>query len=221
MGVYGWLSRVGARTFIVGEIASVIMLAKSCAAPPACEGETCPTGGSAGAAGSPEGGTGGVGGTGGTLTAGSGGTGAGGAATGGSGTGATGGGGTTGSTGGAGGSGGCELYQCAANDCGLVDNGCEAVVDCGGCGEQSGPEDGPMVCSASHACECPAEGDSPEAMGKCGANTDNPTVPQWCAEHGGCHTALCGTPPVPKVPETCRYGGGLDSGVQVWCCATP
>ena len=221
MGVYGWLSRVGARTFIVGEIVSVILFAKSCAAPPPCADETCATGGSAGAAGSAEGGSGGAGGTGGDVTTGTGATGAGGAATGGSGGtgGATGGGGSTGSTGG---SGGCALYQCAASDCGTVDNGCEAVVDCGGCGEQSGPDDGPMVCGAAHSCECPAEGDSPEAMALCdGTVVQVVGVAEWCAAHGGCHTARCGTPPVPKVPETCRYGGAKADESQVWCCATP
>lgn len=222
----GWLVRLGSRAYIVGEITSAVLLAKSCEqpAPPPCE--TCGTGGSDTSASS-------SGGSGGDETTGTGAVGGGGDATGGSGgTGAAGGtggaGGSTVSSGGTGGSGGCPVYECGAKDCGIVDNGCEAVADCDQtetgavtCASQNAGQDmgGPMTCGADHLCHCPLEGGSVEAVAKCAEpNPDNPGIDEWCALQGGCDPAHCGTPPVPKVSDSCKYGGELN-GKSLWCCA--
>jgi hypothetical protein len=120
---------------------------------------------------------------------------------------------------------------CQPKDCGLVDNGCEGVPDCGNCGQQSaagmgGEFGGPMTCGASHLCECPPEGNTAAAVVKCNGASGDALVAEWCAAHGGCDTALCGAPPVPKVPvDVCKYGGTIkptpDTYLDIWCCITP
>lgn len=215
-----WLSSLGARTWIVGEIVSVVLLAKSCATPP---GET---GGAGGEGGSVTASAGGEGGSGGLNTGGGGegGTGAGGSATGGS----------VASTGGTGGTGGCEpTVACDAKSCGVVDDGCGVELNCDvkdpntgmpvTCATQNAGQDqgGPMTCGGGHTCECPAEGNSPEAMALCQGAGAEPAVNDWCVQHGGCSTALCGLPPVPKAPETCIVSGQEAAAGLIWCCAIP
>lgn len=212
---FGWAS---SRTFIAGEIALLIFMAKACSQKPQDETTTSTTGtvetgGSGGTGGSED-----VGGSDPTGTGGEAGAGAATGGSGGSGTGATGGAGGSGTS--TGGSVACEVYTCGAKDCGLVDDGCPEPADCGGCGKQSGNTPGPMTCGADNLCECPAEGDTPEAVALCnGAVVQVIGVADWCASQGGCHTALCGTPPVPKVPTSCHYGGALADETQIWCCA--
>lgn len=220
------------RTFVVVEVV-VSVLVSQCAQEVPCDTDLCAAGGG-GEAG--QGGSGGDGGAGGETTTGGGGSGAeggqGGSETGGGGAGGVGGVGGVGGQGGDGGAGGstCQpTFACGPKDCGLVDDGCGTTLDCDAndsgdpvtCQTQGGGTPGPMTCGADHVCHCAEEGNTVAAMVKCGAQTDNPTVPAWCAENGGCSTALCGAPPVVKAPEHCKYGGGLQDGTQVWCCVNP
>lgn len=219
-----FLIRLGSRLHVVGEIVALVMLVKSCEQP----AETSGTGGSTTTATTTDGGGGGD--TGGM--AGSGG------ATGGSGgetvTGGTGGATVTGG-GGSGGTGGTTAcvpsFACGPKDCGMVDDGCGTMLDCDKpsgigdpvtCASQNANQDmgGPMTCGAEHTCECPAEG-SQEAADLCdGTVVQVPGVAEFCSA-AGCDASLCGTPPVAKVPESCRYAGAKADGTQVWCCAKP
>ena len=212
-----FLIRLGSRAYIVGEIASAILLAKG------CEGAetTTSSSGSGGEATTSSTGAGGTGGD-----AGSGGSGAAGgsettASSGGSG-GVCGSGGAGGAatTTGSGGTGGCEPVACEAKGCGEVDN-CGEQLDCGTCTEQLGDPNnpGPMTCGAAHTCECPAEGNSAAAMALC-AGAQVPAIADFCAATG-CDASLCGSPPVPKVPAGCGYAGALADETQVWCCKKP
>jgi hypothetical protein len=110
-----------------------------------------------------------------------------------------------------------------------VDDGCGALLNCDAtlgdpvtCASQNASQDmgGPMVCGEDHLCHCPPEGNSPAAMALCdGTVVMVPGVAEYCASHGGCDTAYCGTPPVAKRPEHCKYGGGFTTEEQIWCCA--
>lgn len=226
----GAVMGLGSRLSVVSIAILIAVLTSDCGKP--CEGVDCNTGGG-GEAG--QGGSGGDGGAGGETTAGDGGSGAEGGQ-GGAGGSETGGGGSggVGGQGGAGGAGGgpcVPTFACGPKDCGIVDDGCGTMLNC----DDPGPgdpitcashqanqwTDGPMTCGEDHLCHCPAEGDTAAAMAKCGAESDNPGVPAWCEENGGCHTAFCGTPPVAKVPPNCLYGGGLSDELQIWCCIDP
>lgn len=242
-----FLASLGSKTYLIaGLVTSIQLLGKSCAEEPcapgldACEiGGAAGDGGTAGAAGEGgEGGTGAAGGQGGEVTGGAGGTGG---ATGGGGAGgstaSTGGAGGAGGVGGQGGTGGAcvSTFACGPKDCGMVDDGCGVMLDCDAtpegpvtCSTQSGgapegPDGGPMVCNAqTHTCDCVPEGGSAEATALCdGTVVQVPGVAESCAMNGGCDAALCGTPPVPKVPSNCLYGGAKQDGTQIWCCTMP
>ena len=228
------LIRLGSRLHVVGEVTALLVLVKSCAAPPApppCQGDACETGG---------GGSGGETATGGST----GGTpdgGAGGAAGGQAGSTSSGGmGGSGGSTGGAtGGTGGCEpTFVCGPKDCGMVDDGCGTMLDCDNpdgigdavtCKTQQDGETGPMTCGADHVCHCdpPAPEYAQAAADLCQGAKADPNVSAWCASQGGCTTALCGDTSAPKTPGLCVYGGTLKvvpndptTWIPVWCCST-
>ena len=218
--------RLGSRLHVVGEIVALAMLVKSCTADGVCSGEPCDTGVAGGVtsvAGGGSGGdggdAGGMGGEGGLIATGGGGSG-----------GATG--GVAGGTGGTGGAGGACVpsFACGPKDCGMVDDGCGTMLDCDHsmpgdpvtCASQNANQGmgGPMTCGAEHTCECPAEG-SQEAADLCdGTVVQVPGVAEFCSA-AGCAASLCGTPPVAKVPESCRYAGAKADGTQVWCCAKP
>ncbi len=130
-------------------------------------------------------------------------------------------GGSTTSLSGSGGTGGtCEGYVCQPKDCGVVDNGCDPVADCGGCG------DNPMTCGGANTCECAPEGNSVAAMAFCEGAKAEPAVNDWCVQHGGCSTALCGSTASTKTPDTCIFSGQAlkpvpqdpNTWVNVWCC---
>ena len=226
-----FLTRLGSRLHVVGEIVALVLMVKSCEQP----AETGAGGGTTTAT-TTDGGGGAGGDTGGM--AGSGG------ATGGSGgeamTGGTGGSTVTGG-GGSGGTGGTTAcvpsFVCGPKDCGMVDDGCGTMLDCDKpsgigdpvtCATEGGGETGPMTCGADHVCHCDAEGNSPAAMEKCEGAMAEPAVDAWCAAQGGCDTALCGSSSAPKTPETCIYGGALKPNpqdpttwIQIWCCSAP
>lgn len=233
MNLVKFLVGLGSRSYVLSVlVTSIVVGASECGTVP-CEGDTCETGGGGSAGEGGDGGTGGDGGAGGETVVGGGGSGgeAGQGGAGGSG-GAT----TTSETGGggAGGEGGgpcVPSFACGPKDCGMVDDGCGTMLDCddpGFTGEPScktqfsgANDDGPMVCNMdTHACECPAEGNSPAAAALCdGTVVQVVGVAAFCEDGGGCSTAFCGVPPVAKVPEHCRYGGEL-SGSSVWCCTS-
>lgn len=216
------LIRFGSRPVVVGEVAALLLFAKACVAPPPpCQGDACETGGGGSGGETAMGGSmGGIpdGGSGGATGGQSGSTSSGGM------------GGSGGATGGTtGGAGGCEpTFVCGPKDCGMVDDGCGKMldcdatlngkVDCSSLDNWSGATGSPMTCGEDHLCHCPPEGNSPEAMALCnGTVVQVPGIEQFCSVTG-CDPSLCGTPPVPKVPDSCRYAGAKADGTQVWCC---
>ena len=161
---------------------------------------------------------------------------------GGSGGGGGGQGGAPSSSGGSGGSGGSCIPTAACDygvNCGMMDDGCGDKLDCdyvdpsqpATCAANGSPlvETGPMVCSPAHVCVCPPEGDTTEAMSFCEGDAAEPAVNDFCVSGGGCDTALCGIPPVPKAPKECTYSGRtlkpvpLDEStwIHIWCCVGP
>lgn len=125
-------------------------------------------------------------------------------------------------------------FACGPNDCGEVDDGCGVMLDCDAqqwgepitCATVNGAETGPMACGEDHACHCPAEGNSAEAMALCEGATAKTEVRDWCEAAGGCVTALCGDPAAAKMPAACIYGGSLkvnpqkpETWIPVWCCS--
>lgn len=212
---------MGARVYsIAGLVTALVMLDKCQTAP--CEEDGCEVGGGAGQAGDGGAEVGG-GGSGGAAGSGQGGAGA---------TGGSEMGGAPDGGGGQAGAGGCApLFACGPKDCGLVDDGCGALLDCDAtgaepttCASQVAGQDqeGPMTCSTTtHLCECPAEGNSPAALALCEGPSAEPPVNDYCAQGGGCTTAFCGIPPVPKVPPECIFSGQNLDGAPVWCCVTP
>lgn len=121
-------------------------------------------------------------------------------------------------------------------NCGMMDDGCGNQLDCdhtvtgqpATCAANGSPlvETGPMTCSPGHVCQCPAEGNTKEALSFCEGAAADPTVNDFCALGGGCDTALCGIFPVPKAPKSCMYSGRtlkpvpLDEStwIPIWCC---
>lgn len=229
--MYRTMLRFGSRLHVVGEVVALVLLVKSCAqpAPPPCE--ECGTGGSAGAETTSEGGDGGSGGE--TATGGEGGL----AVAGGGGAGGAMAGGAGGAAGGAGEGGAAPCvptFACGPNDCGEVDDGCGVMLDCDAqqwgepitCATVNGAETGPMACGEDHACHCPAEGNSAEAMALCEGATAKTEVRDWCEAAGGCVTALCGSEAASKMPVGCIASGqalkpGQDptTWINVWCCS--
>lgn len=228
MNLVKFLVGLGSRSYVLSVlITSIVVGASECGTVP-CEGDACETGGGGSAGEGGDGGSGGDGGDGGIVVTGGGGEGGEAGQGGAGGSGGAGGATTTSETGGGGEGGGpcVPSFACGPKDCGMVDDGCGTMLNCDDpgpgdpvtCGTQSGGDDGPMLCGADHLCHCPPEGNSPEAMALCDG-AQSPGVGIWCAENGGCDTAYCGTPPVAKKPDHCKYGGGLTSEVQIWCCA--
>ncbi len=209
----------------------IAILTSDCGKDP-CAGDVCDTGGGGQGGNAGEGGQGGDGGAGGIVVTGSGGSGSEGGGSGGSG-GQGGAGGTTttsGNGGGGDGGGPCvPTFACGPKDCGMVDDGCGKMLNCDDPGFTGEPscksqfsnqdQNGPMTCNMqTHACECVPEGNTPPAMALCdGEAVQIGGVAAFCKESGGCSSAFCGIPPVPKVPEHCRYAGEV-SGQSVWCC---
>lgn len=211
----------------------IAILTSDCGKDP-CAGDVCDTGGGGQGGTAGEGGQGGDGGAGGIVVTGSGGSGSeGGGGSGGSGGQGGAGGTTTTSSNGGGGEGGgpcVPTFACGPKDCGMVDDGCGKTLNCDDPGFTGEPsckshygnlkQDGPMACNdVTHHCECQAEGNSAAAMAVCdGTAPQIAGIATFCLESGGCDTALCGIPSVPKIPEHCRYGGEV-AGSSVWCCA--
>lgn len=194
------LAKLGARPFIVGEILSVLLLARSCAPAPAAP---LPEGGSGGSGAAPEGGSAGSGEEGGSGAAGG--------STGDAGSTSEGGGGAAGGSGGGGGAGaagggtggacepnGATCENAPQGSCAPADDGCGTVLDCS---ESCGPA-AYMACEAG-ACRCAPV--SPES----------PALAAECAALNGGSPRQCLGAPKNKIPPGCAP---LTPDPVFWCC---